>query len=71
VALWLARMMASLAARGCYVTQSNSDTPLIRELYATLPGFTVHTIQATRAINSKASARGPVNELVITNYVVG
>jgi len=64
----LAGMMATLAARGCYVTQSNSDTPLIRDLYGALPGFILHTIQATRAINSKASARGPVNELVITNY---
>lgn len=64
----LAGMMATLAARGCYVMQSNSDTPLIRELYGALPGFTIHTIQATRAINSNASARGPVNELVITNY---
>ena len=64
----LAGMMATLAARGCYVTQSNSDTPLIRDLYGALPGFTLHTIQATRAINSNANARGPVNELVITNY---
>jgi len=64
----LARMMATLAARGCSIMQSNSDTPLIRDLYGALPGFALHTIQATRAINSKVSGRGPVNELVITNY---
>ncbi len=64
----LAATMARLAARGCYVMQSNSDTPLIRDLYSNLPGFLVETIQANRSINSKASGRGPVNELVITNY---
>ncbi len=64
----LARVMRRLTERGCYVMQSNSDTPLIRELYV---DFRIETIFANRAINSKASARGPVNELVITNYVVG
>lgn len=64
----LVATMAGLAARGCYVMQSNSDTPLIRDLYGNLPGFFVETIQANRSINSKASGRGPVNELVITNY---
>lgn len=44
---------------------SNADTPLIRELYAS---FDIQTIQAPRAINSKADGRGNVSEVVIRNY---
>ncbi len=63
----LAEAMRVLSARGCYVMQSNSDTPLIRQLY---DGFHIETIQANRAINCKASGRGAVTELVITNYEI-
>lgn len=45
--------------------QSNSDTPLIRELYAS---FRIERVTANRAINSRADRRGPVTELVILNY---
>ena len=45
--------------------QSNSDTPLIRELYSE---FHITTVQALRAVNSKGSGRGAVNELIIRNY---
>jgi DNA adenine methylase len=62
----LAAEFARLHRAGCYVMASNSDTPLIRELYA---GFSIATITANRAINCKANGRGPVAELVITNYV--
>lgn len=61
----LARTFAHLHEIGCYVMQSNSDTPLIRDLYAP---FRIATIQALRSINSKATRRGPVTELVIMNY---
>lgn len=61
----LAHTFARLHETGCYVMQSNSDTPLIRDLYAR---FRTTTIQASRSINSKASRRGPVTELVIVNY---
>ena len=44
---------------------SNSNTPLIRELYR---GFRIEEVSATRAINSKASKRGPITELMIRNY---
>ncbi|MGK0360562.1 MAG: DNA adenine methylase [Bradymonadia bacterium] len=40
---------------------SNSDTPLTRELYPT-----ADTVQVRRPINSKASSRGVVNELLVT-----
>jgi DNA adenine methylase len=35
------------------------------ELYS---GFTINRIQANRMINSKASNRGAISELLITNY---
>ncbi|WP_428268066.1 DNA adenine methylase [Haliangium sp.] len=60
----LASLARRLTRRGVHVMLSNSDTPLIRRLYR---GFDVHQIEAPRAINSKASARGAVHELVITN----
>ena len=55
-----------LNRRGVRFMQSNSDTPLIRELYAE---FELTTVQAVRAVNSKGSGRGAVSELIIRNYV--
>ena len=54
-----------LDRRGIRFMQSNSDTPLIRELYAE---FHLSTVQAVRAVNSKGSGRGAVSELIIRNY---
>jgi len=58
----LAEVFAALAARGCRVMLSNSDTPLVRELYA---GFRLERVSARRAINSKAGRRGQVDEVVV------
>lgn len=44
---------------------SNSSTPFIRDLYS---DYNIHTIHAKRAINSIATRRGNVDEVVITNY---
>jgi DNA adenine methylase len=52
-----------LKNRGVRVILSNHDVPVVRELYA--DGFTVHAVEARRGINSKASARGKVGEVVI------
>lgn len=60
----LARVVGDLTDRGAFVMLSNSDTPYIRDLYR---GFKIERVLAPRAINSRGSARGPVNELVITN----
>lgn len=54
---------ALLAGRGVHVLLSNSDTPFIRKLYK---GFKIEVVQAPRRINSKASARGNVRELLIS-----
>lgn len=61
----LAHTFRTLDARGCRVMLSNSDTPLVRALYA---GFRVETVRARRHINSRADGRGPLTELVVLNY---
>jgi DNA adenine methylase len=61
----LARAFAALDRRGVLLMLSNSDTPLIRELYQ---GFRIVEVQATRSINSKAGRRGAITELVVLNY---
>ncbi|MGQ5708926.1 DNA adenine methylase [Lactobacillus sp. PSON] len=55
----------NLSKKGVKVMLSNSDTPTTRELYASA---NLHEVQASRAINSVASKRGKVGELIITNY---
>ena len=57
-----------LHERGCFVMLSNSDTPFINELYSGLEGVSVNKIIAGRAINSKGSKRGKINEVLVTNY---
>lgn len=52
-----------LKERGVGVMLSNSSAPYVRELYA--DGFTVEEVSATRLVNSKASARGALVELLI------
>jgi DNA adenine methylase len=61
----LANVFKSLSQKGCFVMQSNSDIPAIRELYS---GFRIETVQANRAINCNGDKRGRVNELIILNY---
>jgi DNA adenine methylase len=60
----LAATFRELSSRGCAVMLSNSDTPLVRKLYA---GFHVDRVMCARAINSKADARGAVAEVIVTN----
>ncbi len=59
-----------LAKRGCYVMLSNSDCLYTNKLYENLEKFNIkiHKVEATRALNSKASARGKINEILVTNY---
>lgn len=58
----LAKTFAELAGRGCHVLLSNSSTPLIHELYA---NFCVEKVPARRAINSNATSRGIVQEVLV------
>lgn len=58
----LAACFSELVEKGAAVVASNSDTPLVRDLYQ---GWEMHEVQVRRAINSKADKRGPVGELII------
>jgi site-specific DNA-adenine methylase len=58
----LAQLFRELVSRGVMCIQSNSDAPLIHELYE---GFDFHIVGAKRSINSKGDMRGEVNELVV------
>ncbi|MEM9069770.1 MAG: DNA adenine methylase [Myxococcota bacterium] len=55
----------ALDDRGCKLMLSNSDVGFIRELYAK---WRIDIVRAPRAINSNASRRGKVNEVVVRNY---
>jgi DNA adenine methylase len=52
-----------LKKRGARVLLSNSSAPTVRRLYA--EGFDITEVSATRLVNSKASARGAIVELLI------
>lgn len=54
-----------LNARGIKFMLSNSATDFIREQYS---NYHITIVQAKRAINSVASKRGDVDEVIITNY---
>lgn len=56
---------AALSERGAKVALSNSDCPFVRVLYQ---GFQIHTISATRAINSQPAKRGKITEVLVTSY---
>lgn len=60
----LAAHVHQLADRGCHVLVSNSNTPLIRELYA---GLNVETVSSHRSVNADGAGRGVVDELLISN----
>ena len=55
-------LIAKLSKSGASVLASNSDCPFIRELY---DGFEIQTITAARSINSKASKRGKITEVLV------
>lgn len=56
-----------LTELGAYCMLANSNTDTVRELYS---HHHVHEVMAARAVNSDASARGKIKELLITNYEV-
>jgi DNA adenine methylase len=64
-------IVIGLARRGCSVIVSNSTAPSVCALYesreASQAGLRAYRIPARRAINSKATMRGSVEEFVISN----
>ncbi len=61
--LQLRDLARALKKDGVNVMLSNSDAPLVRELYA--DGFELHEVQARRSINRNGKNRGKVGELII------
>lgn len=61
----LQKVFKELDKRGCFVMLSNSSTDLIKKLYS---NFNLKTIQANRNINSKATGRGKIDEILVLNY---
>ncbi len=59
-----------LTKRGCFVMLSNSDTPFINKIYSEIKykKIRINKVYAGRAINSDASKRGKITEVLITNY---
>ncbi len=59
-----------LHKRGCFVMLSNSDALFINKIYSELKneGIKIHKVVAGRAINSDASGRGKITEVLVTNY---
>jgi DNA adenine methylase len=56
-----------LSRRGCKVLLSNSATEFIRELYSDKNQYTILEVTASRNINSVATGRGKISELLIFN----
>jgi DNA adenine methylase len=68
----LQQLVIAAARRGCHVLVSNSTAPEIEALYAgsaeaRAAGLRAIRVPARRAINSRASRRGVVDEYLITN----
>lgn len=66
----LQQVAVTLASRGVHVLLSNSVAPSIVKLYedarAREAGLRVWRVPARRAINSRATLRGPIEELLVT-----
>ena len=58
----LGELFRQLAGRGVRMVLSNSDTDLVRSIYAGLP---LEKVQVPRSINSRGSGRGTVGELIV------
>lgn len=56
-----------LDKKGILFVLSNSDVEPITEMYRDVSNFRIEIVQARRAISSKASTRGPINEILVTN----
>lgn len=61
----LANLFRELSEDGVYVMLSNSNLPLVQELYS---GFNIEFTQALRRINRNGSNRCSSSEVIITNY---
>jgi DNA adenine methylase len=69
----LQQSVIAACRRGARVVVSNSSASEIRKVYTTLEAqraqLKVNLVPARRAINSRASSRGPVDEFIISNVL--
>lgn len=65
----LKQLCDNLTDRGCQILVSNSAALFIKSLYDDAR-YEVIEVKATRAINTVASKRGRINEVLIRNYLV-
>jgi DNA adenine methylase len=65
----LAKVFHMLDGKGCNVLLSNSDTPVVRDLYSGFSSTTAR-VPALRSINSVGARRTSHSELLIRNYRV-
>jgi DNA adenine methylase len=56
-----------LDEKGVYFVLSNSHVKQIVDLYESNPRFRINIVEAKRSINSDATKRGPVKEILVTN----
>jgi len=56
---------AKLSCRGCFLMLSNSSADFIKNLYK---DFNIYEVSAKRFINCVSEGRGPIKELLVTNY---
>ena len=63
----LAEIFRQLDEMKCNLMLTNSNTPLVRELYAPFANNTIEA-DSKRAINCKASKRNGHTDLIIRNY---
>ncbi|KJU86054.1 modification methylase [Candidatus Magnetobacterium bavaricum] len=63
----LARICSDLAAKGCHILASNSNTDYIKQLWGQYGCFDIHEVEAPRSISCKGNGRVKVKELIITN----
>lgn len=61
----LAAVFRELDRKGVRVLLSNSMCPFVRELYQE---FRIDTVYANRSVNSKADARGKIEEALVRNF---
>lgn len=61
----LANVFKKLDEKNCKVMLSNSEHPLIIDLYK---DYDIKIVKAKRMISCNGKGRGPINELVIRNY---
>ena len=63
----LSSVCQKLDDKGVNFVLSNSHVKQIVDLYDSNPNYRINIVQARRSINSNASKRGPINEILVTN----